>query len=155
MKTYRTGYPYDAKTIARFWSKVDTNGPDHPYNPKLGKCWIWTGAVLPNGYAVFYTKRAKGETERYAHRFSFINSHGVIKQGMDICHSCDVRHCVNPLHLWQGTRKQNIRDCMSKGRKPSMPTGGRFKSGIDQRRKLFASGYDPRRDSRWRTTHVK
>ena len=32
------------------------------------------------------------------------------------CHTCDVPACINEDHLWVGTAKENIRDCVSKGR---------------------------------------
>lgn len=35
---------------------------------------------------------------------------------MVICHSCDVRTCVNPDHLFCGTTKENAQDMVRKGR---------------------------------------
>ena len=35
---------------------------------------------------------------------------------MQICHSCDNKQCINPLHLWAGTASENMRDKVSKNR---------------------------------------
>lgn len=32
------------------------------------------------------------------------------------CHSCDVKGCVNPDHLWEGTHDENTMDASRKGR---------------------------------------
>ena len=77
-------------------------------------CWIWTGSVDKNGdgYANFSIKRKAIK----AHRASWILHHGVIPEGMLVCHVCDVKCCVNPSHLFLGTPKDNTQDMIRKGR---------------------------------------
>jgi hypothetical protein len=40
---------------------------------------------------------------------------------MVVCHSCDVRACCNPDHLWLGTQSDNIKDAIAKGRAVGPP----------------------------------
>ncbi len=35
---------------------------------------------------------------------------------MEVLHDCDIPLCVNPTHLFLGTQKDNVADCMAKGR---------------------------------------
>lgn len=83
-----------------------------------GGCWIWTGARGKNGYG---TIRFEGRYT-HAHRVAFRLSRGRDPlPGMEVCHSCDVRLCVNPYHLWEGTRKDNMQDAKAKGRTSPPP----------------------------------
>ena len=44
--------------------------------------------------------------------------------GTFILHRCDNPKCCNPLHLYAGTQKDNVRDCIERGHhKPSFVYG--------------------------------
>jgi hypothetical protein len=50
------------------------------------------------------------------HRVSWEVHIGPIPDGMCILHRCDVPRCVNPDHLFVGTKADNTADMMMKGR---------------------------------------
>lgn len=91
----------------RFWDRVTiTNG-----------CWYWTGHVVDGyGSIKIYGKEIK------AHRYSFAIHYGYLPADLKICHTCDVRHCVRPTHLFVGTDADNARDRTTKGRGASVLT---------------------------------
>lgn len=99
----------------RFWSQVDKQGPIHP---TLGtRCWLWTGTRLHRGQG--YGQIAVDRVRYMAHRYSWILHNGPIPEGLQACHHCDNKGCVNPKHLFLGTSQDNQDDKVAKGRQAS------------------------------------
>lgn len=75
-------------------------------------CWMWTASKNQDGYGKFVFS---GRLQK-AHRVAWTLYVGEIPDGMCILHRCDNRYCVNPTHLFMGTKADNARDRDSKGR---------------------------------------
>ncbi len=74
-------------------------------------CWLWAGATYSDGYG-----QLGFHGQRYAaHRAFYFFKHGRAPT-QEGCHRCDVRCCVNPDHLFDGSHLENMTDCAVKGR---------------------------------------
>lgn len=101
--------PKPKPLIDRLMAKIEVD-------PKTG-CWIWNGATHAGGYGhILVGSRTTGRRMVGAHRVSYELAKGEVPDGHDICHRCDTPACVNPDHLFAGTRKDNMTDMVSKGR---------------------------------------
>lgn len=75
------------------------------------RCWEWQAGNI-NGYGVISERGVR----HMAHRWSYQYFIGQIPDGYEICHHCDNPSCINPFHLFAGTRSDNMKDASSKGR---------------------------------------
>jgi len=80
-------------------------------------CWIWSGPTCAKGrYGLFDGKT--GGALVMAHRRSYEIHKGNIGEGLCVCHKCDNGLCINPEHLFIGTKSENMKDAFEKGRLP-------------------------------------
>ena len=89
---------FDKDTKDRFWKFVPLR--------QAGECWNWDGYYGNDKYGQFqYNYKLYS-----VHRFSYIMHYGNIPDGLLVCHKCDNKRCVNPMHLYLGTHLDNIMD---------------------------------------------
>jgi hypothetical protein len=88
--------------MTRFWNKIQ----------KTNECWEWKGRLSKTGYGLFDIHNFPYA----AHRFSYELNVGPIPKGLFVLHKCNNRKCVKPEHLYAGTQKDNMRDCINAGR---------------------------------------
>lgn len=91
----------------RFWEKVSI--------PRdADDCWIWMAARDPNGYGRI-GRGPRGTGTMLAHRYSFESTGGILQSGEEVCHICANPPCVNPQHLYAGTRSDNMKQAWRDG----------------------------------------
>lgn len=104
------GYPKNRKSKWRNMSvaerlkscvKVAPNG-----------CWEWQKYRGPKGYGQINIDGRILST----HRLSYQTFVGPIPNELCVLHRCDNSSCINPDHLWLGTKLDNNRDMHTKGR---------------------------------------
>lgn len=90
-------------------------------------CWLWSGSM--NNYCKFtILTEGRRSIGMWAHRFSWMLHYKTpIPKGLLCCHSCDVKECVNPQHIFLGTSKDNARDSMMKDRRKRFKLEQRFR----------------------------
>ena|SRR5690606_21582586 len=76
-------------------------------------CHIWLGDISKQGYACISVAYEKYRVHRVVLAWRL----GRDLQSDEVaCHTCDVRACINPEHLFVGSQADNMRDMVSKGR---------------------------------------
>jgi len=89
---------------------------EEKYIIKDKSCWEWIGSLSNNMYGSFWN----GDTYVGAHRMSYELYKEDIPKDMCVLHTCDNPRCVNPDHLWIGTREDNNKDRSNKNRNADM-----------------------------------
>lgn len=79
-----------------------------------GDCFLWQGKLSKNFYGKI--RGIKPKSEVYIHRISWEYHFGAIPDNLKVLHTCDIRNCWNPEHLFLGTQQINMADMLAKGR---------------------------------------
>lgn len=80
--------------VNRFWQKVE----------KTDTCWLWQAGKSDRGYGIYYAGKM-----RRAHIVAYELMVGSVPEGLELDHTCRIRHCVNPDHLEPVTHQENCR----------------------------------------------
>jgi len=91
--------------------------------PESG-CWIWMSSLNPGGYGK--TGIGRGSCLS-AHRVSYEQKFGPIPKDKFALHTCDIKCCVNPDHIFIGNQKENMADKVHKNRQAKGEKHGRHK----------------------------
>ena len=90
------------KVVERFLKKIEITNT----------CWFWIGAKDSSGYGSFVLNNK----QIGAHRAAYQLWNDEIPTYLCILHTCDTGDCVNPDHLWLGTKSDNAKDMVRKNR---------------------------------------
>lgn len=104
--------------ISRFWKYVDKKGADD--------CWPWLAFTDHAGYGQLKLgPRSIGKWKMVgAHRISKYIASGPPPLDQLTLHHCDNPPCCNPRHLYYGTHKDNVYDCVKRERRAVIRTIG-------------------------------
>lgn len=117
------GYPEYSGRLVRGCESEKCVNPAHWLNdeerfedklmPLIDGCVMWVGATDEDGYGL---GRLDGVFGRMT-RLLWEREYGLIESSkLFCCHHCDRPWCVNVDHLFLGTAKDNMEDCVSKRR---------------------------------------
>ena len=103
-------------------------------------CWEFNGSKDGDGYGQMSINRGRPWK---AYRVAYEAWVKVPEPNVDICHTCDNPPCINPAHLFEGSRKVNMLDAVSKGRNihgERMPTHKLTDAQVAEIRERYAAG---------------
>jgi hypothetical protein len=115
-RRYRERHRDEPKTPVTFVDVLRASDRLWAQCQPAGECWVWTGHRSPKGYGVFGIRQRKFFAQRIAYQVSTLTP--AIPGHLRVLHHCDNPPCINPMHLFLGTPKDNMDDMHRKGRHP-------------------------------------
>ena len=101
--------PKPKPLAARFWARINKNGPI--IRLKLGKCWVWNRPF--SRYPMLATPDTDTAAKTAANVAWYLETGEWPKNFT--CHKCDNKACARFSHLFDGTAQENTLDAVAKG----------------------------------------
>lgn len=99
---------YTAEEYHTFYRKMLNNSCPEPNTG----CILWLRSTIRGYGRTWFNNR-----HTYVHRWMLeYKLKRPLRNGCNALHKCDTPSCINPDHLWEGTHKENMEDCVNKGR---------------------------------------
>jgi len=102
--------PQPARELRDPITESDYVGVRPPINSPYyltGDCLLWKYSLNTDGYGRL---TIKDQGTQMVHRLAFIQAGGTIPEGTQVNHLCDRPYCLQPGHLYAGTKKENAKD---------------------------------------------
>lgn len=93
---------YGDYLVAKIMQRVDV---------RPNGCWLWKGCLSGK-----YAKIGVARRNFRVHRVLWESLNGPVPPGRILCHTCDTPTCVNPEHVYPGTKSDNARDAVQRQR---------------------------------------
>lgn len=92
---------------------------------KTDSCWLFRG--ISDEYGKLRIPGISGDQYPKTHVVSYLLFKGDIPAEIDVAHSCNVKGCVNPSHLYLATRSVNTQHAIRDGLQYSRLSDGQVK----------------------------